>query len=265
MNISVLVISIVLFSINGCLIAKLEQAKVFQKCICTISDLGQIGSLDWSNEGMRLQAGLLNVAFVNLFFSIQSFSKFQCTYSHALRINFTSFNQVLKHVQLNDSIILRYEDHSNTLQLAVVNQHGQKRLGSLNVLELDVNISFVDWEYHSRITLSSELFQRLCSRWHQFGSDVRISFNETEVQLFSKTSGIGQAKYTMSNSNDILIESNNTIPETFSLVYLKMFTKATPLSKYVTLFLGDDEELVVKYEMDNIGRLGYHLAALLDV
>jgi len=45
---------------------------------------------------------------------------------------------------------------------------------------------------------------------------------------------------------------------------LNNFTKATALSKTVTLSLGPDVPLVTEYKMDNLGSVRYYLAPKID-
>ena len=47
---------------------------------------------------------------------------------------------------------------------------------------------------------------------------------------------------------------------TFSLKYLNNFTKATPLSKAVTLSLSTDVPVLVEYKVGDIGHIRYYLA-----
>ena len=50
----------------------------------------------------------------------------------------------------------------------------------------------------------------------------------------------------------------------FALHYLVSFTKATGLSKNVTLNLHGDKPLMVEYKMEEAGYLRYYLAPKID-
>ncbi len=83
-----------------------------------IGDLVQNANFDCADDGIHLQAtDSSHVALVNLFLSTQSFSQFKCDHNHTLGINFVSLNKVLKCSKAKDSITLRHEDDSDTLQL----------------------------------------------------------------------------------------------------------------------------------------------------
>merc|ERR1712045_970312 len=62
----------------------------------------------------------------------------------------------------------------------------------------------------------------------------------------------------------VLISLEETVQQTFSLRYLNNFTKATGLSKDVTLRMGDDVPLEVDYKICDFGALRYYLAPKID-
>eukprot|EP00483_Globobulimina_turgida_P002057 UN02059 len=62
----------------------------------------------------------------------------------------------------------------------------------------------------------------------------------------------------------VLIELEESVQQTFSLRYLNNFTKATGLSKDVTLRMGQDVPLEVEYSIADFGSLRYNLAPKID-
>merc|ERR1711902_366931 len=64
--------------------------------------------------------------------------------------------------------------------------------------------------------------------------------------------------------NAVLITLEESVQQTFSLRYLNNFTKATGLSKDVTLRMGDDVPLEVDYKIGDFGALRYYLAPKID-
>jgi len=62
----------------------------------------------------------------------------------------------------------------------------------------------------------------------------------------------------------VLITLEESVQQTFSLRYLNNFTKATGLSKDVTLRMGDDVPLEVDYKIGDFGALRYYLAPKID-
>jgi len=64
--------------------------------------------------------------------------------------------------------------------------------------------------------------------------------------------------------NAVLITLEEAVQQTFSLRYLNNFTKATGLSKDVTLRMGQDVPLEVEYKIGDFGSLRYYLAPKID-
>lgn len=56
------------------------------------------------------------------------------------------------------------------------------------------------------------------------------------------------------------MELNEPISMSFASRYIGLITKATPLSSSVTLFIKDDQPLMVEYKVGDVGKLCYYLA-----
>ena len=103
--------------------ATFEEGDVFKKLIAAIGDLVKDANLDCSEEGIRLQAmDSSHVSLVNLFLSTQSFAAFECDHNHTLGINFAALNKLLKCSKPKDSITMRHDDDSDTLQFVFTDE-----------------------------------------------------------------------------------------------------------------------------------------------
>eukprot|EP00490_Sorites_sp_Unknown_P020007 CAMPEP_0114671284 /NCGR_PEP_ID=MMETSP0191-20121206/40937_1 /TAXON_ID=126664 /ORGANISM="Sorites sp." /LENGTH=192 /DNA_ID=CAMNT_0001930839 /DNA_START=506 /DNA_END=1084 /DNA_ORIENTATION=+ len=66
------------------------------------------------------------------------------------------------------------------------------------------------------------------------------------------------------NEDDVYIVMNDDVSQTFALRYLINFTKATILSKKVTLSMGAEVPLKCHYKIDDLGDIAYYLAPKID-
>ena len=57
-----------------------------------------------------------------------------------------------------------------------------------------------------------------------------------------------------------LIIADEPVQQTFALKYLTSFTKATSLSKSVTISMGAEVPLVTEYKIEDLGYVRYYLA-----
>ena len=129
-----------------------------------------------------------------------------------------------------------------------------------------------DTEYRSTIRMSSKEFKALCTDLQTIGDSLGIACNKEAVK-FSLVGDIGSGDITYNHSDDIediddmdknpnvaLIRCDEAISQNFALRYLTNFSKASGLSKCVTLYLSTDVPLVTEYKIDDIGHLKYYLA-----
>ena len=133
-----------------------------------------------------------------------------------------------------------------------------------------------DTEYKSTVRMSSKEFKGLCGDLGTIGDSLGISCSKEAVK-FSLDGDIGHGNITYShnadiddvddlekNPNCVLIRCEEPISQNFAIRYLCFFTKASSLSKCVTLFMSADVPLVTEYKIDDIGHLKYYLAPKID-
>lgn len=107
------------------------------------------------------------------------------------------------------------------------------------------HLGIPDMEYKAVIKMPSSQFQRICRNLTIMGDTVVISATKDGVKFSvageekgnivvkPNTEGEGEGEYTQ-------IELTEDVSLTFALRYLNFFTKATPLSNTVTLYLSPD-------------------------
>jgi hypothetical protein len=59
-----------------------------------------------------------------------------------------------------------------------------------------------------------------------------------------------------------LVLSRSSLPQTFAMRYLNLFTKATPLSSTVTLSMSPDVPLVTEYKIADMGYIRWDALSL---
>eukprot|EP00485_Elphidium_margaritaceum_P000434 CAMPEP_0202698260 /NCGR_PEP_ID=MMETSP1385-20130828/11534_1 /ASSEMBLY_ACC=CAM_ASM_000861 /TAXON_ID=933848 /ORGANISM="Elphidium margaritaceum" /LENGTH=267 /DNA_ID=CAMNT_0049354925 /DNA_START=53 /DNA_END=856 /DNA_ORIENTATION=- len=259
--------------------ATLEDGDVLKKLIGAIGDLVQDANFDCSDEGIRLQAmDSSHVSLVNLFLSVDSFSHFVCDAQHTLGLNLASLNKVLKCSKPKDCITLRHEDDSDTLQLIFADTDDHRTLQfDLKLLDIDQErLVIPETEYASTVKMSSKEFKSVCSDFQTIGDSLGIACTKDGIK-FSLSGEIGKGHVIYRHNaniddvndldktpNTVLIRCQEPIAQNFAIRYLAFFTKATSLSKCVTLFMSADVPLVTEYRIDDIGHLKYYLAPKID-
>ena len=85
--------------------------------------------------------------------------------------------------------------------------------------------------------------------------DIRIHNNT--LRFKSVLGSFAEASVFLGITRDQSVEvaADEVAQGIFSLKYLSMFTKCTPLSKEVVLFLKNDYPLIVQYNVSNMGTI----------
>jgi proliferating cell nuclear antigen len=73
-----------------------------------------------------------------------------------------------------------------------------------------------------------------------------------------------QSKGSDKADDETVIDMEEACELTFALRYLNYFTKATPLSNQVCLYMSKDVPLRVEYKIGTMGAMRYYLAPKID-
>jgi len=174
-----------------------------------------------------------------------------------------------------DRLSIRAEDEGDNA-LFVFESEDSNRITNfeLKLMEIDQEqLGIPETEYKAVIRMPSGEFQRICRDWSAIGDTVSISATK-EGCKFSVSGDAGSGDLTLrqgdnstvdgDDSEKVMIDLQEPVQQTFALRYLNNFTKATALSKTVTLSLGPDVPLVTEYKMDNLGSVKFYLAPKID-
>merc|ERR1712087_723236 len=94
--------------------------------------------------------------------------------------------------------------------------------------------------------------------------ETQMGDEDEDMQMAVPTQNVDEAEEDGDSDNGVRIQLEESVTQTFSLRYLNNFTKATALSKTVTLRMGADVPLEVEYKIEEFGSLRYYLAPKID-
>lgn len=253
----------------------LVQGELFKKIIGSISDLINDGNFMCDSHHISFQGmDSSHVSLVALSLRSEGFKDYRCDRDITLGINFASLSKILKCMGNKDSLALRADDDGDTV-LFVFESPDQGRISNFELKLMDIDteqLGIPDTEYKCVIKMPSTEFQRICRDLSAIGDTVIVAATKEGVK-FSVTGDIGSGDMTLKNStqsvdNDenenVLIELDEPVTQTFALRYLNNFTKASSLSQTVSISLGPDVPLVVEYKIDDLGYVRYYLAPKID-
>ncbi|KAH1211306.1 Proliferating cell nuclear antigen [Glycine max] len=141
----------------------------------------------------------------------------------------------------------------------------------MNLVDIDTKPVLIHSEaqyYHAIVKMPSAKFSRICTDLSIFGDTVSIEVTEEGVG-FSTKRDIGTSIIFCWHNTSVhkadeeatAIEMTQTVSLNFGLTFLNSFTKATPLSNTVTIFLSNQLHLpvVFQYQIGEKGHLRFYL------
>lgn len=254
--------------------AELKEAQLLKKIVEATKELVNDVSFDVSNTGLSMQAmDSSHVALCFMHLKNEGFDRFRCDKKQSLGLNLASFSKVLKCANNDDTVTLKAEEKADTITLMFENRAQSKFMDfELTLMDIDSELLTIpDTEYECVIEMDSSEFQKIIRDLQVLGDTCWISCTKEGV-TFSVKGDIGTAnivlKHTAStddkDSKGIKIEMQEAVNLCFTLSFLNHFTKATPLSKKVTLSMSPDIPVVVEYNMEGAGYIRYYLAPKAD-
>ncbi|KAJ3211105.1 hypothetical protein HDU83_008982 [Entophlyctis luteolus] len=248
------------------------QAATLKRILDAIKELVTDGNFDCSDAGLALQAmDNSHVALVALLLRQSAFHPFRCDENLSLGINLVSLSKILKCASNEDSVTIKADSGVDTLSLAFESKNGARMSEyELKLMDIDSeHLGIPDTPYEANVKLSSAEFQRICKDLRILNESIVIDVTKDGVK-FSASGDLGNGSIYIKNGQSSVddededsvttITLQTPVSLTFSLKYLCDFTKATPLSKFVTLSLSNDVPLLVEYAVSEVGHIRYYLA-----
>merc|ERR550534_3374177 len=201
------------------------------------------------------------------------FEEWTCQEACQLGINLEHLMKLLRCMHTKDSVELNYKENSNELDF-IFKSPNEERVShfSLKLMEIDQeHLGIPNTDYQASVQMPSSEFMRICRDLASFGDTITIKVTKEEIS-FSVAGDMGNGTMSIRNSTATdeeqpeatVIDSKEEISQAFALRYLQHFTKATPLSKIVTLRMTADVPLLVEYPIDELGYIRYYLAPKID-
>ncbi|KAK8812312.1 hypothetical protein WA158_007546 [Blastocystis sp. Blastoise] len=253
--------------------ARLIQGSLLKKLVEAMKELITDANLDCSSNGISLQAmDSSHVSLCALTLRKEGFEQYRCDKSTSLGLKFSSVSKILKCADNEDTITLKAEDEGDAITFVFENSSSD-RISEFELKLIDFeaeHLGIPDKEYKAIIQMPSSEFQRICRDMSVLGESCIISCTKEGVK-FSVSGDIGNGNVilkptsTVDNKEQaVIVEMEEPVELSFSLRYLTLFTKATPISPVVKLSLTENMPIVVEYTIENTGSLRYYLAPKVD-
>lgn len=254
--------------------AKLEDGSHLKKLVESMKDLFAEVNFDCSGNGVSCQAmDSSHVCLCSVLLRQESFHPYRCDRNITLGLKVATMSKILKCAGNDESITLKAEDNADTLTYIFENEN-QERVSKFDMKLMDIDsehLGIPDQDYEAVIQMPSSEFSRICRDLSQFGDTVTLCCTKDGIR-FSCNGETGNGSVSLKQTtsadskeeNEVRIQLNNAVTQTYAMRFLILFTKATSLSKTVSLKICHDVPLVVEYKIGDIGHIRYYLAPKID-
>lgn len=261
--------------------ARLMDASMLKQVIEAIGEVVQDANIDCTQDGMSIQAmDPSHVALVSLHIYRQAFEDYRADRSICLGVKVTKMVEVMRCSGKSDIVTLKAEPDSEQVTFLFENEsHTRYSQFSLKLMNIDAeNVTIPQMDYECVVQMPSASFARICKEMSTIDETIEITcskqgikFSATGVQSVGSVA-LKQADAAddadsegASTSEGVIVDCSTETTLSFSLRYLRMFAKAAPLNKFVTIRMSDANPIQIAYDIgEDMGSLKYYLAPKID-
>jgi len=247
----------------------LKNGDILKKIMVAIGDLVNDANFDCNEHGLSLQAmDSSHVSLVSMILRADGFSPWRCDSNCQLGIHLDHFNKVLKCMGAKDEVSIRYKEGADECGFVFKSPEEDKVANfSLKLMDIDSeHLGIPETDYKTKVKISAGEFQRICRDLAVLGDTLTIGVVKDNVR-FSVNGEIGKGEMVLRStpaadgdeSEATIIDCMEPVVQTFAMRYLNFFTKATVLSKSVSLSMSPEVPLMVEYQIDDVGYVRYYL------
>lgn len=252
--------------------AKMSEVSTLKKIVESIKDIVNVVNIEVNSTGFSFQAmDLSHVALVSLQLRKEGFQAYKSDQSIHLGIKLQNLHKILKCADPTDIITMSCDNDPQQLNFKFESQKQDKLSQfTLNLMiQDDEQLQIPSTVYSSRISMPSSEFFRIVRELSQLSEAVKITTQKKSIGFQISSEVINGEMELRENNSDkmaeqIRIDVDESVSNSFSLTFLNSFTKATSLCEGVNLYLSEGTPLVVDYQIGDFGSLKYYLAPKLS-
>lgn len=235
------------------------HANIFKKITESIKDLTKDTSLEFSEDGVVLNAmDSSHVTLVHMFLK-DSLLSYDCSKTEVISLNTETLSKILKTCE-NDAEITCENSESKIHICAITND--RKLNFSQNLLDLESDslmIPEMDDDFSCKIDMPCSEYMKICRDFKEFGDSMKITVSPNTLKFYTDANG-EYIQLDFSQNKNVKVETEAAIEMEFSLKYLTLFCKACALSENVLISIGDNLPMKVKFSISQKEHLSFYLA-----
>lgn len=251
---------------------KSVQCQSIKSLFESLKELLDDCNIKFDETGMRILAiDGSHVCLVHMKLMAEKFVKYECSRPITVGVNIASLHKLLKSISSDDTLTISIDD-DNLAEMSIRIENAKKNYVAINEYKLldidDKDFTVPDVEFTSVITMPSADFQTLCRDMCSISEDIEIQSVGNQLTISADGDFASKKVILGPTEKGLAFYQNSTKQEvihgTFSLRFLLLFTKATPLSNSIQIFLKNDFPMIIQYTIANLGQLKFALSPKVD-
>ena len=233
------------------------QATAIKSTFEVLKDILNDVNIYFKPEGMYIiTLDTARTTLVDMYLSGDNFETYNCESEIVAGVNVSNTFKLLKSISNND--VLTISINSKEFMDIEIYSELKKTSTKFSLKLLDINEHQIEVPQITMSTITPMLssdFQRICRDMYNIGNDIEISRYDKNLRLYC------EGDFANQETNIECIEESVTITGSYSLRYMKIFTKATSMCANVQIMQEEQNRfLILKYNVANLGELKFYLA-----
>ena len=237
---------------------KTVQATSFKATFEVLKDVLNDVNIYFDSDGMKMVTlDTARTALVDLELYSENFEEYSCPEPLTVGLNVSNIFKLLKIINTNDTLTIDITD-GDFLNILIENPTKKtKTKFQLKLLDIDEDrIEVPDVPVTITTIMPSIDFQRICRDMNNLASEINIVRKKNIFVISCEGDFANQETVIMCNDNVDAVCSG-----TYSLKYLKIFTKATGMCSTVEIMQEEENKfLILQYNVANLGELKFYVA-----
>ena len=241
---------------------KTVQSTVFRTLVDAMKEIVADTNIVFSPQGIVVKAvDQPQNAMIHLQLRADRFEEYVCDGTHVCGIALIHLHRLLKTMSSTDVLMFYMRRNAEGIIDIRVENNKKAKTSHYELFLLDLPkspISTLKTDPHSAVVVESGEFHKIVREMRDISSNIDIRIHDQTLTFKSVKGAFADASVFLGiERNDDRDDgpSNEVVQGVFSLRYLSMFTKCTPLSKHAVIYLRNDFPLVVKYDVSNMGTI----------
>jgi proliferating cell nuclear antigen len=228
-------------------------------------------NIQFDQQGIRILAiDGSHVCLVHSRLHADKFIKYECKREFInAGINVGAFYKLLKPVSSSDTLTFFMEaDNDHELHICVKNsEKNQVATYTYKLLDIDEKeFNVPDVEFPAAFTMKSQDFQNLCRHLNNIADEIDIKCvgEQLNISCEGDFASVDLILRPTDKGLSFITTTDEPIQGRFSLKFLLLFTKATPLSQTIQIALKNDFPLIITFNIADVGELKFALSPKVD-